>query len=153
MSPDERRRDQIEELALPRDAQAPGVARHALAEWYGESLDKETLDAGKLLGSELVTNAVVHGAGRIRLRTELDEGRLMIEVMDQGSGFEYSIREVPFHQLHSRGLALVDEVSSRWGIHEGTAHVWAEVERTGPRLGTRKKPEGSSWIPRTIASG
>jgi hypothetical protein len=53
------------------------------------------------------------------------------------------LREVPFHQLHSRGLALVDAVSSRWGIHEGTTHVWAEVERTGPRLGASKKPEGS----------
>jgi hypothetical protein len=124
-------------LELPRASRAPGLARHALAQWYGESLDKEELDAGKLLASELVTNAVVHGVGRIRLHAELDEHRLVIEVMDEGSGFEYLVRKVPFDQLHNRGLALVDAVSSRSGIHDGTTHVWAEVERTEPRLGAR----------------
>ena len=127
-----------QKLELPRDIHAPGLARNALAQWYGESLDKEELDAGKLLASELVTNAVVHGVGRIRLHAELDEDRLVIEVMDEGSGFEYLVRKVPFDQLHNRGLALVDAVSSRSGIHDGTTHVWAEVERTGPRLGARK---------------
>jgi hypothetical protein len=126
------------ELELPRASQASGLARNALAQWYGGSLDKEELDAGKLLASELVTNAVMHGVGRIRLHADLDEDRLVIEVMDEGSGFEYLVRKVPFDQLHNRGLALVDAVSSRSGIHDGTTHVWAEVERTGSQLGARK---------------
>ena len=45
-----------------------------------------------------------------------------------------------FDELHGRGLAIVDSESSRWGIHEGTTHVWFELELSGPRLGTESKP-------------
>jgi anti-sigma regulatory factor (Ser/Thr protein kinase) len=104
-------------------------------------LDDEERDAGKLIVSELVTNAVVHGEGRILLSSELDEDRLLIEVVDDGSGFEHVVREVPFDALSGRGLSIVDATSSRWGIHEGTTHVWAEIERKGPRLGPGKNPK------------
>ena len=105
--------------------------------------DEELLEAGKLLVSELVTNAVVHGVGRIVLSIELDEDRLLIEVIDEGSGFEHTARQVPFDELSGRGLAIVEATSSRWGIHAGTTHVWAEIERKGPRLGARKNPKKS----------
>ena len=95
----------------------------------------------KLLASELVTNAVVHGDGAIRLRSDLDEDRILVEVLDEGSGFEHNVREVPFHELRGRGLGIVEAASSRWGIHEGPTHVWFELERAGPRLGVEKKPE------------
>jgi len=102
------------------------------------------LNDGKLVVSELVTNAVLHGVGRILLRTELDEDHVLIEVVDEGSGFEHAVRQVPFDQLSGRGLAIVDATSSRWGIHDGTTHVWAEIERRGPRLGARKNPKKSA---------
>jgi hypothetical protein len=74
------------------------------------------------------------------LRADLDEDRLLVEVLDDGHGFEHTLREVSFDELHKRGLVIVDALSSRWGIHEGTTHVWAELERPGPRLGEHKKP-------------
>jgi anti-sigma regulatory factor (Ser/Thr protein kinase) len=101
-------------------------------------LQREDLDTGELVVSELVTNAVVHGAGQIRLTVDLDEDRLRVEVTDEGSGFEHAVRGIPFHEVRGRGLAIVDAAASRWGIHEGTTHVWAEVERAGPRLGADK---------------
>jgi anti-sigma regulatory factor (Ser/Thr protein kinase) len=130
----------LRELELPRSPDAPRLAREALAQWYGSSLATEELEDSKLVVSELVANALVHGSGKIMLRAEQDEDRLLFEVMDQGTGFEYTLREVPFEELSGRGLAIVDTTASRWGIHEGTTHVWAEVERKGPRLGADKKP-------------
>jgi anti-sigma regulatory factor (Ser/Thr protein kinase) len=127
-------------LELPRGSAAPRLARQAITRWCGHQFDRSEVEDAKLIASELVTNAVKHGRGRIRLTMEIDEDRMLIEVTDDGSGFEHAIREVPFDQLSGRGLAIVDATSSRWGIHEGTTHVWAEVERAGPRLGANKKP-------------
>lgn len=85
--------------------------------------------------SELVTNAVVHGRGEIILRAELNEDRLLVEVIDQGRGFERTVRQHEFESVGGHGLGIVDTVASRSGIHEGTTHVWFELERAGPRLG------------------
>ncbi len=129
------------EADLPRAATAPALARRALVEWYGDLIEDDELDQARLVVSELVTNAVLHGRGRIRLSTSLDEDRLLVEVIDEGSGLEHKVAEVPPEEFHGRGLAIVDNASSRWGVHEGTTHVWAEFERPGPRIGAHKKPE------------
>ncbi len=65
----------------------------------------------------------------------LDEDRLLVEVVDEGSGFERGLRRSDFEQIGGWGLDIVEEVSSRWGVHEGTTHVWFELEWSGPRLG------------------
>lgn len=128
------------EMELPHGPEAPGLARSELSRWYGGSLELDQLQMAKLLASELVTNAVLHGQGRIVLRTALNEDRVLVEVIDQGAGFEHEVRQREFDELHGRGLAIVDAASSRWGIHEGTTHVWFELERSGPRLGPARKP-------------
>jgi anti-sigma regulatory factor (Ser/Thr protein kinase) len=125
---------------LPRNPLAPGIARRAVVAWLRDELNGEQLDTAKLLTSELVANAVVHGHGQILLRGGLDENRVHIEVIDEGAGFEHELRRRDFDELHGRGLAIVDSESSRWGIHEGTTHVWFELELSGPRLGTESKP-------------
>ena len=54
--------------------------------------------------SELVTNAVMHGQGTIRLRLQVDAGDVWGEVIDAGGGFEYEVREVgPFQQRVAAG--------------------------------------------------
>jgi anti-sigma regulatory factor (Ser/Thr protein kinase) len=126
------------EIELPRGPDAPRQGRGALAEWYGELLVGEELDAAKLLVSELVTNAVVHGVGRIRLVGDLDDERLRVEVGDEGSGLERVARIIGFRQLRGHGLTIVEALSSRWGIQEGSTDVWAEIERAGPRLGAEE---------------
>lgn len=128
------------EIELPRSRDAARIARRWLADSFAADLSPEELERAKLLGSELVTNAVVHGQGKITVRGELDEDRLLVEVIDEGSGFERVIRHVEFDELGGRGLAIVEAEASRWGIHEGTTHVWFELERPGPRLGVAGKP-------------
>jgi anti-sigma regulatory factor (Ser/Thr protein kinase) len=129
------------EHELRRDPAAPGEARRALTRWIGTALDSDELYRAKLLASELVTNAVLHGQGRIVLRGNLDGDRLLVEVIDEGSGFEHHLRRRDFEDVGGRGLSIVESESSRWGIHEGTTHVWFELERGGPRLGEASKPE------------
>jgi anti-sigma regulatory factor (Ser/Thr protein kinase) len=125
---------------IPRGAAAPLLARRQLAGWLGDALDQDQLASAKLLTTELITNAVLHGRGRIVLRADLNQDRLLVEVIDEGSGFEHQIRREDFSQLGGWGLSIVDQEASRWGVHEGTTHVWFELERPGPRVGDEAKP-------------
>lgn len=128
------------EVKLPHTPEAPAIARRCIVRWLAREVEADELQTAKLLVSELVTNAVVHGHGEITLRATLDEDRLLVDVIDQGQGFEGAVRQRDFASVGGRGLAIVDAEASRWGIHEGTTHVWFELERPGPRLGTYKKP-------------
>jgi anti-sigma regulatory factor (Ser/Thr protein kinase) len=119
------------EANLPHTEQAPGVARRVLAQGL-PALTGEELDRAKLLVSELVTNAVVHGRGEIVLRARLDDDRLLVEVIDEGCGFVPTVQELDPGGVGGRGLAVVDAAASRWGIHEGSTRVWFELERPGP---------------------
>ena len=125
---------------LPRSLDAAARGRRLVSQWFESTLDSHELDSAKLVSTELINNAVLHGKGTIRLRADLDDDRLLIEVIDEGAGFEHTVREIPFDQLSGRGLAIVDAEASRWGTHEGTTHVWAELERAGPRVGKEAKP-------------
>ncbi|HWF51377.1 MAG TPA: ATP-binding protein [Solirubrobacteraceae bacterium] len=128
------------EVELPRDPSAGARARRLLEEMAAGKLEGDELGRAKLLVSELVNNAVLHGEGSIVFRADLGENRLHVEVIDQGSGFEREVREHDAENLGGRGLRLVEAESSRWGLHEGTTHVWFEIEHPGPRLGADNKP-------------
>lgn len=128
------------ETHLPRGHDAPWIARRSVTAWFSAVLKQDQLQTAKLLTSELVTNAVLHGRGRIVLRGHVNEDRVLVEVSDEGEGFEHELRRRNFEDLHGRGLLIVDSESSRWGIHEGTTHVWFELERQRPRLGLEGTP-------------
>jgi anti-sigma regulatory factor (Ser/Thr protein kinase) len=123
------------EVELPRYRGASRVARQVLAERFGTSLTAGELDIVRLLVSELVDNAVLHGQGRISLKAQVDARHVRVDVVDDGTGFERQVRHTGFDSLGGRGLQIVEAESSRWGISEGTTHVWFELERHGPRLG------------------
>lgn len=112
-------------LELPRTNQAPRIARKWLAESFAAQLDAREQETAKLLVSELVTNAVVHGRGRIELLAALDRERLLVEVSDEGPG----LTSGHFHAVAGHGLWIVHAEASRWGIREGTAHIWFELQR------------------------
>lgn len=122
------------EVRLPRSQNAAHAARRALRRWCGERVDGDLLTDAELLVSELATNALVHGEGHITLRAHLDDDRLLVELVDDGSGFERQLRRTDYSQIGGWGLDIVDDVASRWGVHEGSTHVWFELERPGPRL-------------------
>ena len=123
------------QVELPRARVAPGDARRVLRNLCANHVEADLLVDAELLVSELVTNAIRHGEGDITLCARVDDDRLVVEVIDQGSGFEYELRRQDFEHVGGWGLDIVDDLSSRWGVHEGTTHVWFELERPGPRLG------------------
>src|ERR1700761_8284698 len=114
------------ERELARGADAPWLARRSLGDWYGATLGAGELHLAKLLTSELVTNAVLHGRGRITLSARLEGQRLVVEVADEGTGFDYMAGQRSIDHLRGRGLAIVDAESARWGIDEGMTHAWFE---------------------------
>jgi anti-sigma regulatory factor (Ser/Thr protein kinase) len=134
-------------LRLPRHNSAAGIARKAVDRRFAGELRRERAGDLVLVVSELVTNAVEHGLGAISLTVRVDDDGVFGEVVDEGGGFEREARERGPGDLRGRGLHIVDAVSSRWGVHEGTTHVWFELARrdapakpTGPDLGDAERP-------------
>ena len=96
--------------------------------------------------SELVSNALVHGRGQVVFRLQLDEGIVRGEVIDQGGGFEHEIRARGPDDVSGRGLFLVEALTNRWGVHEGTTHVWFELAAspTNPGSAPAARPRRAS---------
>jgi anti-sigma regulatory factor (Ser/Thr protein kinase) len=134
-------------LDLPRDATAASLARLAVRRGLGEEVDSETLGRLQIVVTELVTNAVAHGEGAIRLGLHVEDDRVTGEVVDEGGGFERDVRHHGHEAIGGRGLAIVDALTSQWGVHEGTTHVWFQVDPAdelripGPELGERNRPD------------
>jgi anti-sigma regulatory factor (Ser/Thr protein kinase) len=90
---------------------------------------EDELRDATILASELVSNAVRHGRGRIKLQVRVDDDRVLVEVIDEGEGLAPSIRDRDLEKVGGWGLRAVDAAASRWGAYEGTTHVWFELDR------------------------
>lgn len=110
----------------------PDAARHlrrGLEKQLGPRLSPRGLrDLASVL-SELVNNSVIHGPGtpiRVRLEARPDGG-VRGEVEDDGNG-KVAIREIVdgFGQ-GGLGLRIVDALVDRWGVYEGSTHIWFEM--------------------------
>lgn len=149
----------VRRRALPRDASAVALARRAV-EADASPLGDGQLDVVRLLVSELVTNAVRHGAGdEVTLVTRLDEARARFEVHDGGS--QRPTRRKPAGADGGYGLNLVASLASRWGASPEDG-VWFELDRSpdveavhvdeqaaGPLEGARSAlapPRSSAWV-------
>ncbi|WTF80377.1 SpoIIE family protein phosphatase [Streptomyces sp. NBC_01594] len=100
------------------------LAAHQLSEWGLEHLVPTT----ELIVSELVTNAIHHGAGPIRLRL-IKHQLLTCEVSDSGQCYP-RLRHARIVDENGRGLFLIAQLSSRWGFRSATGGklVWADQE-------------------------
>jgi anti-sigma regulatory factor (Ser/Thr protein kinase) len=135
------------DLALPRDPSAAAAARREVRRRFAGRLHQRVLDDLYLVVSELVSNGVVHGKGAIRLRLQVRAGDVWGEVIDAGGGFEHEIREAGPVATSGRGLLIVDRLTTRWGVHEGTTHVWFEMladghgrQEASPLVGEESRP-------------
>jgi anti-sigma regulatory factor (Ser/Thr protein kinase) len=136
-------------LSLPHDASAASTARRATEHRFAGALTPRRRGDVALVVSELVNNAVVHGEGDIVVKLQLDGDVLRGEVIDDGGGFEHEVRARGARDISGRGLLIVEALTSGWGIHEGTTHVWFEMPLVGPapgltepRLGPHERPNG-----------
>jgi serine/threonine-protein kinase RsbW len=109
------------------------AAREVLRERLGQKLDPEVVDVAQLLLSELINNCIRHGAAAtaetwIDITASIFAQSLRVEVRDGGRTFRHEPREPSPDPGSSRGLFLVQQLASRWGISDrGTARVWFEL--------------------------
>jgi anti-sigma regulatory factor (Ser/Thr protein kinase) len=111
-------------VTLPRNDGAPSRAR-ALLRQHAEALGRARLDTAVLLISELVTNAVLHGTGEIRLEIDVADGGGHFAVCDEGHR-RPEMRADPGPE-GGWGLRLVGQLATRWGVGGGQTQVWFEV--------------------------
>ncbi len=120
-------------LVLEPSKRAPGLARRYLSVRYAEMGCSDDY-IGQVVVTELVTNSYKHvGFGRIVVRVlpEADEGLVLIEVSDDGSGLPV-VREAGGDALCGRGLLLVVQLVMDWGVRPldgGGKVVWARCAR------------------------
>jgi len=125
--------------ALPSSVPwARRVLRHMLRQWELEAV----ADAGLLLLSELVTNAVQassDGAVQERksqqmicLALQLTDASLVIRVWDANPALPV-LQEADVTGDHGRGLLLVDFLADSWGHYaaDGGKVVWCEIAFPG----------------------
>ena len=83
-----------------------------------------------LLSDELVVNAILHGAGAVRLRIVVRSRSVVVEVGDdEATGPR--LRRPPVDDEHGRGMLLIDSLASEWGTArspEGGKYVWFRVD-------------------------
>jgi anti-sigma regulatory factor (Ser/Thr protein kinase) len=136
------------DVDVPCGSEAPAVARRLVRDLLGAQAARVVRAEAELIVSELVTNAVVHGVGPIRLGLAIDDDVVRGEVIDQGTGFEVEVRNRGADEVSGRGLWLVASLARRWGIHEGSSNVWFELalrpgraDREAPLLGEERRPD------------
>ena len=121
---------------LPYTASSVGVARRQLlGELADAGVDKAAAcDAGLVL-SELISNALRHATplsgNTIRVSWSISQDYVEVAVSDGGGQTMPMINRPPVGALGGRGLGIVDNLCTRWGVHEqpdgGETTVWAAL--------------------------
>ena len=122
-------------FAVDGGVQAAADARAEFADRLAPRIDPEAVEVAQLLLSELVTNCVLHGAASragiwIDITMSLHPHTLWVEVSDGGPSFHHQPSPAPADAVSGRGLYLVDQLATRWGISgQRRARVWFELQR------------------------
>ena len=136
------------ELPLGPAPTAPAAARRFVRDtcWYWrlEEVDdpddpmelawvQDLIDRAMLVASELVTNAVLHTKGPLRLRLALRGERLHLAVADQSRRLLRLAADPGDPDAEGgRGLVVVEQLAVAWGVRhppEGGKVVWCVLER------------------------
>ncbi|MFF7732072.1 SpoIIE family protein phosphatase [Streptomyces sp. NPDC007984] len=118
--------ERIATWELSADPALVGEVRASAVRWLSERGLDETAFAVELILSELITNAVRHGAEPIRVRL-LYRRTLICEVSDSSNTAPH-LRRAASTDEGGRGLFLVAQLSQSWGtryLPEGKV-IWAE---------------------------
>jgi anti-sigma regulatory factor (Ser/Thr protein kinase) len=93
----------------------------------GDLLLARVLEDLVLVVSELVTHAVLHGHGDVALHLAFDGEHVVGSVSDDGPGFAHDVHDRDPTRDGGQGLNLVSQLTTHWGMHPETSHVWFEV--------------------------
>lgn len=89
----------------------------------------QDMDAVLLVVSELVTNALVHTDGRVRLDLMLVNRRLRVAVADSSPRTPVKPASISWEATGGRGILLVEAMAATWGTVpvSGGKQVWSEI--------------------------
>ena len=119
-------------LVLSPDTQAGWRTRLALRDRFAASLPARTLIDLTAVVTELVNNAVAHGPQRpITVALAVDDETIRGEVTDQGNPTAALPRRRATTPPGALGLGVVDQLTARWGVAQGSTHVWFELPLNG----------------------
>ncbi|MFC5810094.1 SpoIIE family protein phosphatase [Streptomyces heilongjiangensis] len=124
--------DRVASWEIPADPALVAEARRTTARQLGVWGLEELAFTTELVVSELVTNAIRHAAGPIRLRLIL-ERTLICEVFDGGATAPH-LRHPRTTDEGGRGLFLIAQFTQRWGtrfLPDGKV-IWAEQSLADP---------------------
>lgn len=115
------------ELSVPSVPRSVASVRR-FARAACDRLPRSTADTVELLVSEIATNALVHGAGEVRVRVHVSGRDVRVEIDDEGAALPQPREAAPTAE-GGRGLALVTALSGGWGVatRPGGKTVWFEV--------------------------
>ncbi|MGW2406321.1 SpoIIE family protein phosphatase [Streptomyces sp. NPDC001739] len=109
----------------------------------------EEMDVALLVVSELVTNAIAHTQGEVRLDLTLAADRLRIAVNDASPRAPVKPASVDWEATGGRGLLLVEAMSASWGSVplSGGKQVWSEISlQPDERIEAARAGEGGpAW--------
>ncbi|MFJ9906307.1 SpoIIE family protein phosphatase [Streptomyces sp. NPDC101152] len=105
--------------------------RRTMRAW---GVERDDTDAALLVVSELVTNALVHTDGQVRLDLTLLDNRLRVSVADSSPRTPVKPTSIGWEATGGRGILLVEAMSDTWGAVpvSGGKQVWAEVPLARP---------------------
>ena len=114
---------------LPDDDTAAALARQFVADAVA-ALSPADRETAVLLASELVTNALLHGAPPVHLEVRETDDVIRISVTDEHPDIP-TMRPMSQEDEHGRGLLLVEALSARWGVDARPPgkSVWFELSR------------------------
>jgi signal transduction histidine kinase len=118
-------------IGLVAIAESPRVGARTVSGDIGRLLDRTLGD--------LLKNAVVHGAATVWIRFASVEPNIVLEVIDDGPGFDDEVLDDPgrsLHRLREAARALHGDLTKQAGLEQGS-HLVLTVPETLGRAATR----------------
>lgn len=118
--------------AVPDETRAISEIRRAAHDHLVDEglTEVDDLDAISVMVSELVTNAICHGAQPVSITVSAGPKIVRVEVRD-GSTLLPRVLGLDPERVGGNGMRIVDVMSTSWGVDPASAgkSVWFEVTR------------------------
>ena len=134
---------------LAPDLLAPSLARHCAHVACAGVTSQSQADEVALVVSELVANAMSHARGQISLVLRVSRGEVFVAVQDQRPGLVAVPAKIDPFAEHGRGLAMVAEIASAWGVHslgDSGKLVWCVIHEPARQPGARWESPGIEFL-------